>query len=314
MTYKNIFEKSYNFYKNDIEENYTNTYEFIDFSYEIDKSKNRNHGVITVKHKVCDNTFKRVAAAWKTNKSCQYCSNIRSVSLLHAVMSCYAKRLFNNCENEYDIGFTGENDGVSKYDLFIPEYKGNKTLFEFQSKYHDHKKGFDAEKKFFAENLGYTVIQLDCREITPVDAVCIYFGMKISLEDIYKNNDFIRDHDFRKVQSLLDENLSVSIVSDITGISKNVIHHGLAVGLLLPKENRKSVLYGKTPIVQLDLSGNFIRYFDSGWQAYKELGFKVESCVSGKTRHSHQYLFIKREDYEKGNYTIPSKIRIFNKN
>ena len=270
--------------------------------------------MITVKHKTCEHVFKRVASAWKTNKSCQYCSSIRSVSLLHAIMFCYATKIFNGCENEYDIGFTGKNDGVSKYDLFIPKYKGHKTLFEFQSKYHDDKKEFDIEKRIFAENLGYVVIQLDCREITPIEAVNVYFGINLNLEDVSKNKDFVRDYDLYEAQMLLDKNLSVACVSDITGISKNIIYHELSQGVLIGKEDRKSVLYGKTKIVQLDLYGNFIRYFDSGWQAYKELGFKVDSCVSGKTRHSHQYLFIKREDYEKGNYDIPKKIRIFNKN
>lgn len=313
MTKQERFIKSYNYYKDDIEKNYSSLYEFIDFTYEKDKSKNRNKGVITVRHKICGHEFKRVACAWKTNKSCQFCSNMRSVSLLHATMCSYANKLFKNCEIEYDIGFTGENNGVSKYDLFIPNYNGNKTLFEFQSRYHDNKNKFDCDKKNFAENLGYILIQLDCRDITPIEAVYFYFGVKININDLHNQKDFIRDYDLNEVQKLLDKNLSVNSISTITGISKNIINHWMKTKILEQRADRKQVLYGKTPVVQLDLLGNFIKEFDSGWQVYKELGFKVDSCVSGKTRHCHGFLFIKKYDYESNNYSIPKKIRIFNK-
>ena len=85
------------------------------------------------------------------------------------------------------------------------------------------------------------------------------------------------------------------------------------VGTLTCKKDRKEIIYGKKPVVQLTLSGEFMREFESGWQVYKELGYKVDACVSGLTRHAHGYLFIKKEDYESGNYNIPEKVRLFNK-
>jgi len=102
-------------------------------------------------------------------------------------------------------------------------------------------------------------------------------------------------------------------VSQITGVSKNIIHTNMTNKVLTSNENRKEILYGKKPIVQLSLSGEFIKNFDSSWEVYEKLGLKVNSCVSGLTRHCHGYLFVKKEDYESGNYNIPEKIRLFNK-
>lgn len=229
-------------------------------------------------------------------------------------MCIYAHSEFKNVEEEYDIGFTGENGGVSKYDLFIEDYFDGKTLFEFQSRFHDGKEDFDLKKFNFAKKSGYNIVQLDCRRITPKDALEKYFKIDISPEEIASHLKFSLTKDYQHAQELLLKNISVKEISKITGISEHCIHHKMRDGTLSTAENRKSVLFGKTPIVQLDLNGNFIKKFDSSYAIFKELGYNVSSCVLGLTRHSHCFIFIKESDYISNNYEIPNKIRVFNKN
>lgn len=313
ITKEEQFIDSYNFYKKEVEEKYSDLYEFINFEYQIDKPKNRNHGIITVKHKICGETFSRVASAWKTNKRCYPCILNRSVSLLHASMCYYGKKIYPNSEFEYDIGFKGDNGGTSKYDLFIPKYNGKDTLFEFQSRFHDSKKELDKRKMEFAINNKYNFLAIDSRDISPVEALYKYYDIKVSNKEIQENFLFSRNYDMKEVQKLLDKNLSVKEISKITCISENIIYHNMSDGNLLCRKDRKEILYGKKPVVQLTLSGEYIRDFTSGWEVYKELGYKVDSCVAGLTRHCHGFLFIKKEDYESGNYIIPEKVRLFNK-
>jgi len=312
ITREERFNEKYNFYKNEINEKYSDLYNFINFEYKINDS-GKIYGIITVRHKICGEIFSRNAATWKNNKKCLICTLDRSVSLLHASMCYYGKQTYPESKFEYNIGFKGDNGGTSKYDLFIPKYLGKDTLFEFQSRFHDYKTDLDKRKKSFAENSGYNFISIDSRSISPIDAVYNYYKIKVSEKDIQENFLFKKKHDMEAVQSLLDENLTVKEISKITKISENVIYHNMCVGNFVLKENRKEVLYGKCPVIQLTLSGEYMREFDSGWSVYKELGFKVDSCVAGLTRHAHGYLFIKKEDYECGNYKIPKKVRLFNK-
>lgn len=312
ITYEEEFQKYKEFYKKDIEDNHSELYEYVDFISKKD-SRGKNISYIIVKHKICGESFLRSAAVWKNNKRCPVCSKNRSVSLLHASMCYYGKQLYPESEFEYDAGFRGHHGGISEYDLFIPNYKGSNTLFEFQSRFHDYKTEFDKEKKKFAEDTGYTFIAIDCREISPIEAVFKYYNIKVTDKEIQENFLFNKNYDMKKVQELLDKNLSVKNISQITKISENVIYHNMHSGYLIQKENRKEALYGKCPVIQLTLSGEFIKEFESGWAVFKELGFKVDSCVSGLTRHAHGYLFIKKSDYESGNYIIPKKVRLFNK-
>lgn len=229
-------------------------------------------------------------------------------------MCIYAHVEFKNVEEEYDIGFTGENGGVSKYDLFIEDYFNGKTLFEFQSRFHDGKEGFDLKKFNFAKKAGYNIIQLDCRRITPQSALSKYFNLNVSSEEIANHLKFSATKDYQWVQELLLKNISVKKISEITGVPEHCIHHKMRDGTLSKAKDRKFVLYGKTPIVQLDLEGNFIKRFDSSYAAFKELGYRVDSCVAGLTRHAHCFIFIKELDYISKNYKIPDKIRVFNEN
>lgn len=191
--------------------------------------------------------------------------------------------------------------------------RGN-ILFEFQSRFHDGKEDFDAKKFNFAKDCGYNIVQLDCRNITPKTALKKYYHLDISSKEIAEQLKFSAPKKYDEVQKLLLNNISVQRVSEITGISKNCINHRIQDGTLSVAEDRKFVLYGKIPIVQLDLNGNFVKEFDSSYAAYKELGYKVDSCVSKRTRHSHCFIFIKKSDYLSRNYELPQKIRVFNKN
>ena len=113
---------------------------------------------------------------------------MKQLSKLHITMSIIAKHLYPNSENEYDIGFKGDNGGVSKYDLFIPSYKGKNTLFEFQSRFHDGKEDFDERKKNFAIENGYDIIQIDHRNVKIQDVVKQYFNLDYIPD--YVNKEF----------------------------------------------------------------------------------------------------------------------------
>lgn len=304
-----LFQMSYDKYKTLIETEFSDTYEFVDFIYK--KAKNgRNEGVIRVRHKECGEVFDRRAVAWKITSNCYHCSIRRQVSYLHAVFVTTARKVFPESKAEYDAGFKGPKGCPSKYDLMIPSFRGKDTLFEFQSRLHDGKELHDMRKKQHALENGYGFIAIDSRDITPRQAVKKYLGVPIETEVVQRRMvEFEPCFDFDAVQKGLDEGKSCAQISRDLGISVHKIYGRLYDGTLIDNPKRYEAAYGKRGVVQLTLDGKFVKQYDSQHAVYKETGWKVDGCLSGRCKHSHGFLFVSIDNYKSGNFVIPDKIR-----
>lgn len=153
-------------------------YEFINsFTKEVEGVIHREKTYITIKHKQCGEVFVKSLGEWTTTPKCPICSSKYSASFLHCALSVLFMHYYSDCKNEYDIGFKGDKGGISRYDLFVPNFKGVDTIFEFQSRYHDDKEDFDRRKKEYAESKGYVLIALDHRSVDINKIVKEYFDL-----------------------------------------------------------------------------------------------------------------------------------------
>lgn len=309
-SFAQLFQEKTEFYKNDVNNNTNGQYEFIEFFYK--KAKNgRNEGFIKVKHLLCGDIFDRRAIEWRRNKNCFCCAQHRQVSFLHSLFCIVAESIYQDAIKEYHAGFFGPNGGQSKYDLYIPNYNGNKTLFEFQSRFHDGNSEHDSMKAKFALDNGYTFYAIDARRTEASDAVAKFFGEEYVTEDAIKLAiRYKPDFDYGYCQALLDKNLTISKISEIMGVSPHKISHRIRDGRLSLREDRKQVLYKTEPVIQLTPRGDFVSEYKSSYQVLKQKGWMVSSCLSGVSRHSHGYVFIRKSDYESGNYTLPITLKI----
>lgn len=266
--------------------------------------KTRNNGrkeaVLEIKHITCGRLFLKQSNNLKAQKMCPHCSNERSVSKLHAVLSILFKEYYVGVENEYDIGFKGLSGGTSKYDLYVPNLNGFNTIFEFQSKYHDGNEKHDLIKESYAIENGYKFIALDARYIKINEIVNFYFPMyneipKFVLDKIsYFNKSYV---DYNTIQDLLNNKITVKEISKITNISENIIHHKMSKGLLKKKRDTNR-------IVQLDLYGNYINSFKTMWEIRKKENIRCKYALDNKTYYAKEYFWIYEKDYETNNYNL----------
>lgn len=308
-SFAQLFDEKCKYYKDDVNNYPNDKFEFIDFFYK--KAKNgRNEGCLSIRHQMCDQVFVRRAVDWAKNKNCSICSLHRQVSYLHSLFCTVAKSLYDDAETEYDAGFKGVNGGKSKYDLYIPNYLGHKTLFEFQSRFHENKEEYDALKADCAKSNGYVFYAIDSRKTKADCAVSQYFGDGVVTEEMRRTAiRFKPDFDYDYCQQLLDENIAITDIAEIMGETKHRIAHRIKDGRLPISEDRKRVLFGKEPVVQLTLHGEFVAEYESSYRVYQEKGWGVSTCVSGFTRHCQGFVFLKKTDYESGYYSLPVFIR-----
>ncbi len=308
-SFAELFQISYNKYKSIIENEDSGTYEFVDFLYK--KAKNgRNEGYIRVRHKECGQEFDRRAVEWCKNRNCFHCSSRRQVSYLHAIFVTEAKKLYPDCIPEYHAGFLGDCGKPSKYDLYIPNINNKRVLFEFQSRFHDDKKEFDKRKRQFALDNGYEFIEIDSRVVSPHDAVKTYLGVDIPLDDYAKRTIGYEMHfDYAYVQKRINEMATCKQIADEIGVSVHLIYNRMRAGLIKEAAERKQKIYGQYPVVQLSITGDLIKQYESQSNIYKTTGLKVGSCLQGKTKTCGGYVFISLDDYESNNYSLPTRYR-----
>lgn len=268
---------------------------------------------ITIRHMECGSVFNKLMSSWNANKSCPECSMKLSVSYLHAVSALLFKKYYPDVEFEKDIGYRGVNGGISKYDLYIPNLNGKNTLIEFQSRYHDfeEKKINDKNKKKFAIDNGYELICYDSRTTT-IEYVLKKYFKKLDCvpEDIINDvKSFNKNIELENAQELLDLNMSVPKIAKKLGVTKWNIYGAIDSGRLTRRTK-----YGRKPIVMLDQSGEYISEFESVGKCYEETGINSKSSIYQNHITKDGYYFVKKEDYESGNYSIPIKHNSVNKN
>lgn len=261
---------------------------------------------VTIKHNICGNIYKTKSGYFKNGLRCPRCNSLKNASYLHIFLSLLFERFYDGVKNEYDIGFRGDNGGVSCYDLFVPNYKGKNTLFEFQSQYHDNKKEFDKRKRDFAISKGYEVIQIDHRDVKLVDVIKEYFPQ---LKTIPSDLDIKRFYkiDVSQAQEMLNKNMKVKEISDVLCVKEHIIRNAISNGVLVFPDTYKEVNSQKRKVVQLNLNGDFIAEYESIAEASRKTGFKsISKVVRGLLTNSGGYFWIYKEKYCKGDYKIPN--------
>jgi len=224
------------------------------------------------------------------------------VSYIHAVISVLYKTNYENVEFEYDIGFKGYDGGVSKYDLYVPNYKGKPTLIEFQSRFHDDKKEFDLKKKNFAIDKGYEFIAIDHRDYSVEEAIQLFFG------DIEVDLDSLDLSEFNKLdlitaQKLLNEHKTYSEIAELMNTTTGCINSSVRNGRLKLPKNHTRIVRNIKSIVQLDMDGNYINTYNSSHEMEIKLGYKV--TIQNGNQCMHGYYWVEEEDYKNNNYKIP---------
>lgn len=132
---------------------------------------------------------------------------------------------------------------------------------EIQSQWHDFedKKYKDNIKKNFWINKGYKFYDPDIRDYTILELCQLFFN--IDKLPNYINYNQSKKMDIKQVQELLDQDIPVSKISEITGYGKRRIYVAISDKRL--SFSKDHIRGDYTPIDQYDINNNFIQSFDS---------------------------------------------------
>jgi len=184
-----------------------------------------------------------------------------------------------------------------------------KVAIEIQSRFHDNPETQirDKEKKQFWTNKGYKFYAIDHRDYTILEAIQIFFPYIMKIPD-YINFSFSNRINLFIVQDMINEGKSVSKIARIMGYESGTIYQALRTKKLYYSE--KYPTCASTPVVQLDLDGSFIASHKSLAIAGAYNGISSSSiayCLKKDyTNICCGYLWVEREDYENGNYIVPT--------
>lgn len=240
------------------------------------------------------------------SRMCDKCNNKVNESLVARVCKQVIKKYFRYAKPEHDLGFKGDKGRVSKYDIYIPELN---MVIEFQSAYHDDKdkKIHDKKKKEFVINKGLRYIAIDHRNVTPLQAIKLFFPWLTDIPD-YVNieNNTIIEWDIDKAQSLLNDGYSYQEVANEINVSYNTIACSIVSGKLIkPKDyifkqpnsrkvilkfNKQGVLIGKYEYALIidDVSISKLREACCGMNSKEYMGHKYKD-----------FIWLYQSDYEK---------------
>lgn len=260
---------------------------------------------LEIKHN-CNESFIKNAYNIKHQKNCPICISKMQVSYLHAIICTLFEKYYNGVEMEKDLGFKGDNDGISRYDLYIDDYKGKPTVIEFQSRYHDGKEELDKRKKQHAIDLGCSFYEFDSRDGDILKVAKIFFPSLESIPDwAYENVGKFKKTDLSGVQELLNKYYTVEKVANALNISKNVIHHNVNNGNLTKPHDHAKIVYNKKSVIQLDLDGNFINEYETMYKVEKNLGIKIGQInLKGNVVYRRGYIWVYSSNYYNNNYSV----------
>lgn len=219
-----------------------NEFKFIDVFYKTRSDNGRNEGYLKIKHWDCGYEFEKTIGSWGSQKSCPRCVGMMKVSYLHAVISLLFEKYYKRVEFEKDIGFKGDKGGKSKYDLYVPNYKGKNTLFEFQSRFHDGKEDFDNRKKNFAINKGYELIAIDHRDVALLDIIKDLFPTLDSIPEwIDDELHRFKKLNLSKAQNLLDQNYTYIEIANVLRTTESTVSHAVRDGRLIRNDKQNQI-------------------------------------------------------------------------
>lgn len=175
------------------------------------------------------------------HKMCNKCNTDKQESLMATTLKQVLRHHYLKTEWEYDLGFRGFKNGISKYDIFVPEIN---TAIECQSRYHDtaEQKSIDNKKREYATSNGYKYVSIDSRNHTPLQSIQIFFPDIKEIPNYVDVKEYtIKNYKYEQVQELLDNGCTYREISDVLNVKhayiRQIIHRG---GLSRPEGHHRS--------------------------------------------------------------------------
>jgi hypothetical protein len=255
-------------------------------------------------HNNIHNSEYKIVGDFYNGGRCSICSSQLKESRLATTLKQVLKHEFPNTQWEYNVGFKGKKGGNSKYDIYVPELN---LLIEVQSGYHDDEEQakLDAKKEKYAIKNGYEFITIDCREVTPLNGIKLFFSHIESMPSyVIDIKNTLINWDVEFAQSLLDEDndLTYDDISKILNIPKSTLASAVVDGRLNSANHKKSHKEIRKSVVQLGLNGEYIQTFKSVNEAMKQTGAtKICQCSKGELKSSGGYKWMYLNDYEELN-------------
>lgn len=180
-----------------------------------------------------------------------------------------------------------------------------KIAIEIQSEWHDNEysKIKDDIKKSFWINKGYSFYDPDIRNYSVLEICQLFFNIKELPNFI--NYEYSNKLNIKKIQTMLNEHISIRQISDILNVNIHRIYDALHYGKVIRPDGYLDA--DLRPIVQLDLKGNYVNEYASISEASKITGILSGNITSAFTRENHYssgFYWFDKTDYYRGNYKI----------
>jgi hypothetical protein len=256
----------------------------------------------------------KLIGGFSSGNRCSICSRQLKESRLATTLKQVLKHNYPQTIWEYDAGFRGLNGGVSKYDIYVPELN---LLIEVQSHYHEEEeqKKSDKLKKEFAISNGYNYNALDCRVLTPLEGVQVFFpNIKSIPSYVFDLKDTLRNWDVTLAQKIINEDndLTYDEIGESLGVNGSTIKSAIRDGILDGSKHKIHNKGCRKSIVQLTLDGEYIKTFLKITDAEEETGINnIHACCKGQYKFAGNYIWMYEKDYLeilKGNEKIETQV------
>lgn len=182
-----------------------------------------------------------------------------------------------------------------------------KIAIEIQSQYHDkeYQKQKDEIKKSYWLSQNYHFYSPDIRDYTVLEMVQLFFPNILEIPN-YINYSYSGILNYKYIQEKMNSGVTVTNISKELGISDHLIFDAIYNKKLVYPENYRRGDH--TPVVQLDINGNFIASYNTIKEAAKNADNKpcnITSCLYHNSHYSKGFFWFRKNDYESGNYSIP---------
>ena len=237
----------------------------------------------------------------KTGARCPHCDN-NQLESSHALV---LKQVWTNEEKDTIVEDRTCINPNTNYSLPTDIVNHRlKIAIEIQSWFHDFEdqKIKDEIKKNFWINKGYQFYALDQRDYTILEMIQVFFPYIQCIPD-YIDFEYSNKIDDVKIQSLLNSGMSVTDISKIVNCKPHQIYDAIQYGRISYPSNYLPQFY--SPVVQLDLKGNYINEYDKIADAEKVTDAKnIAACLNRNRNYSGGFYWVYKNDYYSNNYTI----------
>lgn len=182
-----------------------------------------------------------------------------------------------------------------------------KIAIEIQSQYHDreYQKQKDEIKKSYWLSQNYHFYSPDIRDYTVLEMIQLFFP-NIAEIPAYIDYSYGGVLNYKYIQEKMNSGITVADISKELGISYHLIFDAIYHKKLVYPKNYIRGDY--TPVVQLDVNGNFIASYNTIKEAAKNVDNKpanIASCLYHNSHYSKGFFWFYKYEYDSGNYIVP---------